>query len=63
MTKLMMALAPHKSAFSLDEPFKISSNMSHPKTVVDTTANWLHWHESSEPDPIKLQKMAMFPDA
>lgn len=36
------ALAPHKSVFNLDEPRKVSVNLSIPKPVISTIASWLH---------------------
>lgn len=49
-------LAPHLSTFSLQSPRVISSNLSMPKPVVATMANWLEY-PSDQPDVQKLERM------
>lgn len=48
-------LAPHKSVFDLNSPFKVSGNLSMPKPVVATIANWIH---DSVPEPDHLARLA-----
>jgi len=49
-------LAPHKSVFDLNEPKKVSVNLSMPKTVLPTINAWLNDKEEKI-DLIKLGKM------
>lgn len=53
----LVHLAPHKSAISLDEPRQISRNLSFPKPVVSTMANWLHTAHREPPDPKQVRLM------
>lgn len=56
-------LAPHMSAFDLNEPRMVSKNLSMPKPVVATIANWVHDPQGTTPEPDKLERMANLPDA
>lgn len=56
------ALAPHKSAFGLDEPRQVTKNFSWPKTVIATVASAMH-SGMTEPEPEKLERMMALPDA
>lgn len=56
-------LAPHMSAFDLNEPRAVSKNLAMPKPVVATIANWVHSAQASQVDPAKLALMADLPDA
>lgn len=49
-------LAPHKSTFDLNEPRKVSQNLSMPKTVIGTLSNWIG-SKDNDVDLVKLQKM------
>lgn len=42
MAEALYPLSPHMSVFDLREPRKVSSNLSMPKPVVSTIANWMH---------------------
>ncbi len=53
-------LAPHMSTFDLNEPRKVSGNLSWPKPVVATVANLVH-ADHSVVDPVKLRRMAEIP--
>jgi hypothetical protein len=55
------ALAPHKSAFDLEEPRQLSSVMMISKPVVSTIANWLS--EEDELTPQQIRQMEAIPDA
>jgi hypothetical protein len=44
-TEQLGRLAPHMSACGLDGVRTLSRNLSIPKTVIATMANWLHWEE------------------
>lgn len=44
------ALAPHKSAFDLDKPKELSRNLSMPKPVVATLANFIDAEAENDPD-------------
>lgn len=44
------------SVFGLDQPRAVTRNLSMPKPVVSTIANWMH-HPLEAPDPIKLARM------
>lgn len=59
----LKALAPHKSVFDLNNPRAVSRNLSMPKPVVATIANWLHHPHAEENDLEKEAKMAAIPDA
>lgn len=54
----LMALAPHKSVFGLDAPRQVTRNLSIPKPVNSTIANFIHSHHGEVPDPEKEAKMA-----
>lgn len=41
-TEELAALAPHKSTLDLNSPRNVATNLSMPKPVISTTANWLH---------------------
>lgn len=56
-------LAPHMSTFDLNEPRAVSKNLSMPKPVVATIANWMHDPAGTQPEPEKLQRMQQIPDA
>ncbi len=62
-TEELAALAPHKSTFSLDEPYKVSRNLSMPKTVVGTISNWIHMKDEDPNRLEKEQRMLQIPDA
>lgn len=55
------ALAPHMSVFDLNAPRQVSKNLSMPKPVVATIANWAHRPED-ERDLLKEQRMAELPE-
>ena len=55
-------LAPHMSVFGLDTPRAVTRNLSIPKPVVATIANWIHWPDN-EVEIDKLQRMEAIPDA
>jgi hypothetical protein len=59
----LKALAPHKSVFGLDSPRQVTKNLSQPKPVVATFANWIHTHHVEEPNPEKEARMAALPNA
>lgn len=52
-------LAPHMSVFDLNAPRSVSKNLSMPKPVVATIANWMHSMHDRPLDQEKLAKMAM----
>lgn len=54
----LKALAPHKSVFGLNKPKAVSKNLSIPKPVVATIANWVHTAHLEEHDPEKEALMA-----
>lgn len=41
-------LDPHKSAFDIDKPKTLSSNLAIPKSVIATISNWLHDEDSND---------------
>ncbi len=49
------ALAPHKSVFDLNAVKKVSVNLSMPKPVVATIANWISANEDI--DQVKYDRM------
>jgi hypothetical protein len=55
-TQELRGLAPFMSAFGLDSPRKVSSNLAQPKPVIATTANFVH-DQDLEFDQVKLQRM------
>lgn len=55
-TEELRALSPHKSTFGLDSPRRVSGNLSQPKPVVATVANFVHDHDETV-DPVKWGKM------
>ncbi|BDD79900.1 hypothetical protein [Burkholderia phage FLC9] len=55
-TQELRGLAPFMSAFGLDSPRKVSSNLAQPKPVIATTANFVH-DTDLEFDQVKLQRM------
>ena len=56
-------LEPHKSVFSLDEPYKVSGNLSMPKPVISTISNFLDTPLTEEDfDPEKIAAMACIPE-
>jgi hypothetical protein len=56
-------LEPHKSVFSLDEPFKVSSNLSMPKPVISTISNFIGTPLTEEDfDPVKIAAMQCIPE-
>jgi hypothetical protein len=57
ITELLRKLAPHMSAYDLNEPRKVSKNLSMPKPVVATISNWYGSDKGEAPDPIKLSRM------
>lgn len=59
ITEAVQNLAPHKGVLDMSEPRKISKVMSMSKSVISTTANWIHMKE--QPDPVKLQRMEQIP--
>lgn len=50
-------LAPHKSTFGLDTPFKVTGDLSIPKPVVASIASWIDHPDGEVVDPQKLQAM------
>jgi hypothetical protein len=58
----LQKLAPHMGAFTLDKPYTVSKNISIPAPVVATIANWME-KDQGIPDPVKLERMALIPDA
>lgn len=58
----LAALAPHMSMFSLGKVRGVDSALEHPKNVVATIANWMHYKEDSI-DPVKYARMMALPDA
>lgn len=56
-------LAPHKSTFDLNEPRKVSKNLSHPKPVVATFSNWMHSIRGESVDPDKYARMQELAEA
>lgn len=55
ITKELTNLAPYKSAFDLNKPYKISSVVAIPKPVIATIANFLHYRDDpSTYDPRKI---------
>lgn len=55
-------LAPHKSVFDLNEPRKVSRNLSMPKPVVATIAAAVHSIDAKRIDPHKAEYMAQIPE-
>jgi hypothetical protein len=53
------SLAPHKSVFDLNSPRSVSKNLSIPKPVVSTIANWMHSWRDEAPNPEKLRRMEL----
>ena len=41
MADMWQNLAPHRNIFILNEPGKVSDNISIPKTVVATVSSWM----------------------
>jgi hypothetical protein len=62
-TEALRKLAPHMSTYDLNEPRKVSKNLSMPKPVVATISSWVHSHHEERVDPEKLARMAALPDA
>lgn len=61
ITDELRPLSAHFSAFGLSEPFKVSRNVSMPKPVLATIANWLHHPDQFDDDPMRESHMhAMF---
>lgn len=58
-TEQLRFLAPHMSVFDLNAPRQVSKNLSMPKPVVATIANYIHREE--EVDPVKLSLMDQIP--
>lgn len=54
----LIPLQPHNSAFELTSPGEISGNPALPKTVVATTANWLHSTSAKPPTRNQLDFMS-----
>jgi len=54
-------LAPHMSTFDLNEPRRVSKNLSMPKPVVSTIASWMHSETDPLVDPAKLALMDQIP--
>lgn len=42
MAEQFEELAPHKNVFDMNEPLKVSSNLTIPAPVMSTVANWMH---------------------
>lgn len=59
ISEAIQNLAPHKSVLDMSEPRKISKNLSIPKPVLSTIANWLDKKEAI--DPVKMQRMEQLP--
>lgn len=59
-TEQLERLAPHMSACGFDGVRTLSRNLSIPKTVVATIANWLHYKEEPLTEE-QQQKMALIP--
>ena len=60
ITHQLEALAPHKSAYGLDEPRVISGNLAAPKPHVSTKSSWIHDEELNVPNPAILERMMAF---
>lgn len=56
MSVALEDLAPHKSVFGVNAVHKVSKNLSFPKTVISTIANFLDG-DTPPPDPVKLAAM------
>lgn len=54
-TDRLKALAPHKSVFGLNAPREVSGNLSMPKPVIASIANFMS--SEIDVDPVKLQRM------
>lgn len=59
----LVKLAPHMSTFDLNDPRRVSKNLSMPKPVVSTIANWMHSNHEEDIDPVKAARMQLLPDA
>lgn len=59
----LIPLQPHNSAFELTSPGEISGNPALPKTVVATTANWLHSASVKSPTRNQVEFMSEFSQA
>lgn len=57
----LQKLAPHMSTFDLNEPRKVSKNLSMPKPVVSTIAAWMHAKFNEGVDPQKQLLMDQIP--
>lgn len=57
----LQKLAPHMSTFDLNEPRKVSKNLSMPKPVVSTIAAWMHAKFNEGIDPQKQLLMDQIP--
>jgi len=62
-TEALQRLAPHMSTFDLNEPRKVSKNLSMPKPVVASISSWAHSPAADIADPEKLARMMALPDA
>ena len=56
------ALAPRMNMFSLGKVRGVDSALEHPKNVVATIANWMHY-EGDTIDPVIHSRMMALPDA
>lgn len=50
-------LAPHQSTFNMKSPRQVAVNLSMPKPVIATIANWMHYPDDGTADPVKLERM------
>ncbi|MNU19667.1 bifunctional DNA-directed RNA polymerase subunit beta/beta' [compost metagenome] len=62
-TEALQRLAPHMSTFDLNEPRRVSKNLSMPKPVVASISSWVHSPAAESVDPEKLARMMGLPDA
>ncbi len=59
----LQRLAPHMSTFDLNEPRRVSKNLSMPKPVVSSISSWVHDPNGEVIDPEKLARMMALPTA
>lgn len=57
MADFLENMAPHKSTFGLDKPFKVTGDLAIPKPVVATIASWMDHPDGDIVDPVKAKAM------
>lgn len=62
-SEALRSLAPHMSTFDLNEPRRVSKNLSMPKPVVASISSWVHSPDGETVDPVKYERMLGLPDA